>query len=90
MWPPVGTQGGGRSAELTEWLGTRSRKDTGLPHYLFLLQSVTKVSTMQCFLPSGYFLLFCDAGATDRKKKVKKKGKKKGKKKIKEARSSRP
>lgn len=31
-----GHPGWGRPAELTEWLGARSRKETKLPHHLFL------------------------------------------------------
>lgn len=77
----TGDSGWGETCRAHRVAGNQSTKDTGLPHYLFLLQSVTKVSTVQCFLPSGCFSLFCDAGATDRKRKVKEERKKERKRK---------
>lgn len=53
-----GHPGWGRPAELTEWLGTRSRKDTELPHHLFLPVSlVAKGLSPQCnvFSPQAIF-----------------------------------
>lgn len=74
MWPPVGTQGGGGSAELRE-AGNQVQKGRRVATLPVFVAVSNKDLRRQCFLSSGYISLFCDAEATDGKKKVKKKGK---------------